>query len=105
VKTDDRSSILSWESLSGATAYKIYRVSPAGDYTLFQTTTEPTYTIHLASGAVVYQDFVVKALCDTTTESAEYSKVTKVQTGPGMVAVVVVISALLGVILLRRRFI
>jgi hypothetical protein len=42
----------------------------------------------------VHENFVVKAKCDNTTESKEYSSMSKVQTGPGMIAFVVIFSAI-----------
>lgn len=105
VDTTSTKSIISWASLTGATSYNLYKVSAAGDYTLFQNTKDTQYTLFLASGAVTYDNFVVKALCDNKTESKEYSKITKVQSGPGMIAIIVIISAILGAILMRRRFI
>jgi uncharacterized membrane protein len=72
---------------------------------MFQNTRDTQYTLFLASGAVTYDNFVVKALCDDKTESKEYSKMSKVQSGPGMIALMIIISAILGAILMRRRFI
>ncbi len=105
VTTDTSKSVISWNALTGATSYNLYKVSPAGDYALFQNTTEPTYTLFLAKGAVVHENFVVKALCDGTTESKEYSSMSRVQSGPGMVAIVVIASAIFGAFLMRRRYI
>jgi hypothetical protein len=105
VKTENSKSIISWEALSGAISYNIYKVSPTGDYALFQNTTTPSYTLYLAKGTITHENFVVKALCDATTESKEYSSMSKVQTGPGMIAIIVVISTILGAFLMRRRYI
>jgi uncharacterized membrane protein len=52
---------------------------------------------------VTYDNFVVKALCDEKTESKNYSSMSKVQSGPGMISIIVIISAIFGVIILRRR--
>lgn len=105
VRTEDSKSIISWAALSGAISYNIYKVSPAGDYALFQNTIEPTYTLYLAKGTITHENFVVKALCDATTESKEYSSMSKVQTGPSMIAILVVLSTILGAFLMRRRYI
>lgn len=48
VKTDTSKSIISWAAQTGAVSYNLYKVSPAGDYTLFQNTTEPMYTLFLS---------------------------------------------------------
>ncbi len=103
VATDVSKSTISWMALSGAISYNIYKVSPAGDYTLFQNTKDTMYTIFLSQGAVIYEDFVVKALCDNTTESKEYSSMSRVQSGPGMITIIVIIAAILGAFLMRRR--
>jgi hypothetical protein len=78
-------------------------MNASGEPTLFQNTKETQYTIFLASGSVVVEDFGIKALCDEKTESADFSKASKVQTGPGLTAVLVVISGILGALILRRR--
>ena len=103
VATDVSKSTISWMALSGAISYNIYKVSPAGDYTLFQNTKDTMYTIFLSQGAVIYEDFVVKALCDNTTESKEYSSMSRIQSGPGMITIIVIIAAILGAFLMRRR--
>ena len=104
VKTLSDKSILSWASVSGALSYNIYKIAPSGDTTLFQNTKETTYTLFLSSGSVVQEDFWVKALCDTKTESADFSKASKVQTGPKwLLAIIVVISGILAAVVLRRR--
>ena len=105
VATDASKSIISWTTLTGATSYNLYKVSAAGDYSIFQNTKESNYTLYLSSGAVTYENFVVKALCDDSTESKEYSSMSRVQSGPGMVAIIVIISAIFGALLMRRRFI
>lgn len=104
VTTDTTKSIISWDALPGAVSYNLYTVSAAGDYTLFQNIMSPTYTLFLSKGDVVYNNFVVKALCDTKTESKEYSSMSRVQSGPRMLAFVVIIAAIAGAILMRRRY-
>jgi hypothetical protein len=103
VATDRSKSIISWTALTGALSYNLYKVSAAGDYSIFQNTKESTYTLYLSSGAVTYENFAVKALCDDSTESKEYSSMSRVQSGPGMVAIIVIISAIFGALLMRRR--
>lgn len=105
VNTDSTKSLISWNALSGAVSYNIYKVSAAGDYTLFQNTKEPNYTLYLSQWATTYENFVVKALCDNITESKEYSSMSRVQSGPGMIAIIVIISAIGGAFLMRRRYI
>lgn len=103
IETLKEKSILSWDSITWALSYNIYKMNASGEPTLFQNTKETQYTIFLASGSVVVEDFGIKALCDEKTESADFSKASKVQTGPGLTAVLVVISGILGALILRRR--
>lgn len=105
VDTDATKSIISWLSVTWAVSYNLYKVSAAGDYTLFQNTKDPSYTLFLSKGAMVYENFAVKALCDDSTESKEYSTMSRVQTGPGIIAFIIIISAILGAFLMRRRYI
>ncbi len=102
-KTMDSKTILSWGALSGALSYNVYRISAAWDYQLVQNVKDPSYTIYLASGAISYENFAVKALCDGTTESAVPAVANRVQTGPGAIAVLVIVSALASIFFVRRR--
>ena len=105
IDTDTSKSVISWTAIPEAVSYNLYKITPAGDYVLFQNTKEAKYTLFLSKGAVMYENFAVKALCDQSTESNEYSTMSRVQTWPGMVAVLVIVSAILGAFLMRRRYI
>lgn len=104
VKSEPGKSIMSWSPVECATSYNVYKITPSGDYVLVQNTKEPSYTIFLQqSGAIVREDFAVKALCADGAESPEYTRVSAVQTGPGMIAILVIISGILGILVLRKR--
>jgi hypothetical protein len=103
ISTQTDKSILSWKTVTGAISYNIYKVSASGDYTLFQNTKDTKFVLFLSSGAVIHEDFAIKALCDNKTESADYAKASKVQTGPWFLAILVVFSAILGAVIMRRR--
>lgn len=72
--------ILSWDSLSGAISYNIYRLSVTKDYELISNVKENSYTLFLSSGSLAYSDFAVKALCDDKTESSVPAIASRVQT-------------------------
>jgi hypothetical protein len=80
MSTASDKTILSWDALSGALSYNIYRLSPAKDYELVENIKTNTYTIFLSSGALAYQDFAVRALCDDKTESSVPATASRVQT-------------------------
>jgi hypothetical protein len=101
--TMSNKTILSWDALSGALSYNVYRVTAAKDYELVQNVKENSYTIYLASGAVSYENFAIKALCDDKTESAVPATANRVQTGPGALAILVIISALASIFFVRRK--
>lgn len=103
IATDTSKSILSWESVPGATGYNVYRIGSDGKYSLIQHTKDPSYTIFLSKWAVTFGDFWVKATCGDNTESLNYSNAAKVQTGPGMIAFAVIFSAIVGALFLRKR--
>lgn len=103
LKTDSSKSILSWDAVDGANGYNVYKITPDGGYNLVQHTTEPTYTLYLSRGAVTYDDFAIKATCGDGITSQDYSKISRVQTGPGLIAFIIAISAIAGALVLRRR--
>lgn len=103
VKTDSSKSVLTWDAVPTATAYNVYKIDANGKYNLLQKVTTPSYTIFLSQGAVSYDNFAVKALCGDGTESKDYSQASKVQTGPGAIAFVVILSGLIAAFILRRK--
>ncbi len=104
VKTAADKSILSWSSVTGAISYNIYKFTAAGEGEFIKNTTDTSYTLFLSSWALIHEDFGLKALCDEKTESADMTKVSKVQTGPGgMIALLVVLSSLFAVVLMRKK--
>lgn len=102
VKTDSSKSVLSWDAIPSATAYNVYKIDANGKYNLVQKVTSPTYTVFLSQGNVSYDNFAVKALCGDT-ESKDYSQASKVQTGPGAIAFVVILSGIIAAVILRRK--
>lgn len=102
ISTDSSKSILTWDAVPGATAYNVYRIVD-GKYNLVQKVDTPSYTLFLSRGAVTYNDFAVKALCGDNTESKDYSQASKVQTGPGAIAFIVIISGILAGVALHKR--
>jgi hypothetical protein len=102
VATNQVASVLSWPSLTGAISYNIYKLTASG-YILFQNTKENTLTLYLSSGSVTHDDFAIKALCDQKTESADYAKVSKVQTGPKLLTFLIILSAIMSAVIIRRK--
>jgi len=103
VLEQDGKSILSWTTVTGALSYNVYKVDANGEFVLFQNTKENRLELSIASGAVKHDDFGIKALCDDSTESADYSKATGVKTGPGMIAILIILSGVVGLFVMRRR--
>jgi hypothetical protein len=96
-------SIMSWSPVACAVSYNVYKVTAAGDHTLVQNTKEPTYTVHFDTGSTAMSDFAVKAICADGVESADFTQVAKVQTGPGATAVLIIIAGILGAVILRKK--
>jgi len=103
VKTDTSKSVLTWEAVTGANGYNVYKIDAEGKYNLVTHVKDPSYTLYLSQGAITYDNFGVKATCGENTESQDFSGASKVQTGPGMVALVVIISGFVAAMVLRRR--
>lgn len=103
IKTDTSKSVLTWEVVKGASKYNVYKIGSDGKYNLVTSVKDPSYTLFLSQGAITYEDFAVKAVCDDGTESADYSGASKVQTGPGLIAFIVIVSGIAAAMILRRR--
>lgn len=103
VDKQDDSSTLSWDLIPEAVSYNIYKKTTAGEYVLIDTTKANQYTIHIASGPIMYEDFSVKAVCADMTQSVDYAPATKVQTGPEKTIAVILVLSLLGVFVFMRR--
>jgi hypothetical protein len=94
---------MSWTPVACAVSYNVYKVTVAGDHTLVQNTKEPSYTIYFDTGTTSMGDFAVKAICADGVESADFTQVARVQTGPGATAVLVIIAGILGAVILRKK--
>jgi hypothetical protein len=103
VKTEAGKSIMSWTPVACAVSYNVYKVTAAWDYTLVQNTKEPSYTIHIDSGSTMVSDFAVKAICADGVESADFTQVAKVQTGPAATAILIILAGILSAVILRKK--
>lgn len=101
-------SVLSWDKVEKATSYNLYKKDRNGSgMTLIQNLTENQVEINIEWDEVQYDDFAVKAVMKNETcevESTDYSAMTKVQTGPREI-VLIVLSLLMvtGMVYLRRK--
>lgn len=96
-------STMTWAPVECALSYNIYKINAAGDYVLIENIKEPKYTLYFQKGPVTYDDFAVKALCEWDTESVDYSRAVDVQTGPAAIAILVILSGVLGMLLMRKK--
>jgi len=103
VKADKEISTLSWDSIPEAVKYNVYKKNAAGEFVFIESVVGNSYTIHIASGAVKYEDFAVKAVCADDSVSAQYSPTTKVQTGPGQLLLLVSLALLVTFAIFRRK--
>ena len=98
--------ILSWNSVDKANSYKVYRKNN-DDYDLIETVTDPRVIIHITWDNIKYDDFAIKAVCvDTewnTIESEEYSEMTKIQTWPTEIFLILLLSFILWWVLFIRK--
>lgn len=105
ITTDKDVNTLSWDNIPEAARYNVYKKNAAGEFVFIEAVTTNEYTIHIASGAVKYDDFAIKAVCSDNTESAQYSPSTKVQTGPGQLLLLVALALLVGMGIYRIKLV
>ena len=97
-------SIISWKSVENSKGYKVYKKSGSGELEFVADTKDPMYKIYIASGAIKYEDFAIKALCsDGKTLSPNIGMATKVQTGPGLMTAMLLIALIGGYWYVRRQ--
>ncbi len=97
------SSILYWDSIPEAILYKVYKKDANGEYIFLTETKQDSYTVHVSDGSVKYEEFSVKAVCSDGTESLKFSPSTSVKTGPGAIALLVIVSGSIGWYIVRRK--
>lgn len=102
-------SILTWDKVENAVSYNVYKKDPTTwEMKLITNVTEPRYEVEITWDKVTYEDFAIKAFgkdWDKEIESADYSEMTKVQTGPTEIflAILAVLLAAGFVYFKRRR--
>ena len=94
---------LTWTAVPEATSYNVYKKDKDGKWLLIENVATNKYTVNISGKTVVYDDFAIKGVCgEKENESADYSNVTKVQTGPGIL-ILLAASGVLGYFIMRRR--
>lgn len=100
-------SILSWDKIEKATSYNLYKKDRNWTWmTLIQNLTENQVDINIKWDKIEYDDFAVKAVlknesCDI--ESSDYSSMTKVQTWPRELVLIIISLLMVSVIFFLRR--
>lgn len=101
-------SVISWDKVEKATSYNVYKKDRNSEnMVLIENVVENQYEIIIQWDLVEYDDFAIKAVfkddvCNV--ESVNYSSMTKVQTGPKeMILLMILLSLGTGFFLLRRR--
>lgn len=91
-------SILTWDELSDAESYNIYKRIEDNKVTLLENTTEARYEIAITGDEIKYEDFAIKAIGKTSsweTIQGSLSEMTQVKTGPEMYIFLALIALLL----------
>lgn len=105
IASDKESTILSWDALTDASSYNVYKKGQDGQYILLENVKTTSYKIHLAKETVKFEDFAVKAVCgEKENESVVYAEATNVKTGPAQLLFLLALSAMIGFFVTRRRF-
>ncbi len=75
-------SILRWQEVPGTNTYDVFKRTHSRDFVFIERVTQPTYTVYLAKGRIVYEDFKISAVCpEIKVASMNSSKSTSVRTG------------------------
>ncbi|MDD2487274.1 MAG: hypothetical protein PHS92_02810 [Candidatus Gracilibacteria bacterium] len=97
---------LTWDTATEATSYNIYKKGEDGKFVLIENVKTNSYMINISGDKVKYEDFAIKGICgdqDNQGESADYSNVTKVQTGPVQIIALIFLSFVIGFLYIRRK--
>lgn len=99
-------SVITWDKLDKAAAYNVYKKNrTTGELELVEKVVEPKIEINITGDVVEYDDFVIKAVLDDgkcNVESTNSAEMTKVQTGPKEV-LLLILAAILTAFILRRK--
>lgn len=100
-------SILTWDKVEKASSYNIYKKDPkTQEIILVTNSTENKFEVNITGDKVTYEDFVVKAVFkdDVCNIEGNPTTITKVQTGPTEVALVLITFLLsTGYFIYRRK--
>lgn len=90
-------SILSWDPISEATWYNVYKQLEWNKLSLVDTVTEARYEVPIVWNQIKYEDFVVEAIVNENWNIVkwELSEVTKIQTWPKELLIFLVLSLVL----------
>lgn len=97
---------LSWDSLPEAASYNVYKKDESGQFVLIENVKANKYTLNISWDKLKYDEFSVKAVCgdwETKNESQDFSNVTKVQTWPAQIAILLLLSLIIAFFIIRKR--
>lgn len=97
--------LLTWNKVADAESYNIYKKDKSGELNLIDTTKENRYIIYISGKEVTFEDFYIKAVIKKGEETleGELSDMTKVQTGPAEIMLVLMLAMLVAYMVMRRR--
>lgn len=100
-------SVMSWDIVESANSYNIYKQNKdKKELEFIDNIEENSYTIQIVGDKTIYDYFSIKAVKTTdwiSEEITDYSKATKVQTGPAEVMIILFASLFIAYIIARRR--
>lgn len=97
--------LLTWDKVANAESYNIYKKDKSGELNLIDTTKENRYIIYISGKEVTFDNFYIKAVIKKGEEKleGELSDMTKVQTGPAEIMLVLMLAMLVAYMVMRRR--
>lgn len=91
-------SVLTWDKIEKADGYNIYKKMDDGTLKLIETVSEPTFTVNITGEEIKHDWFHIRAFAKTgsgETYEWDLSEATKIQTGPEMYILLVLLAFLI----------
>ncbi len=84
---------LIWETIPEATSYNVYKRDKDGNFQLIENVKTNKYIVNIIWNELKYEDFAVKwVYWDSAAESPDFSNVTKIQTWPMQIMLLLIIA-------------
>ncbi|QFR39448.1 hypothetical protein A9Q91_04440 [Candidatus Gracilibacteria bacterium 28_42_T64] len=99
-------SVLTWDQVSGAENYAVYKKLTSGELEFVENVVEPRFEIEITGDEIQYEYFAVKVVTKTASGELVFSdpsEITKIQTGPEILILFILSLFIGGFIFMTKR--